>query len=126
MQTREEIEAQIRAQNPDTTLDGETRLGAGHPEYEALVERWVNAAMEQQIPAVPQAVTPRQIRLALIGYGIPLAQIDAAINGNEAAKVEWDFALEIRRDHALLNAFAAALGLTSGQVDDLFRLADTL
>ena len=115
---------------PEIEIAPGVRVSQGDAEYKSKIAEFVAARfdIEQAIEAasVPQAVTPRQIRLALIASGIALASIEAALAGNEAAKVEWDFALEIRRDHALLNAFAGSLGLTSGQVDNLFRLADTL
>lgn len=79
---------------------------------------------------VPEAVTARQARLALLGAGV-LAQVDAALASipgieGEAARIEWEYALEIRRDSPLIGALAPALGLTSEQVDDLFRAAEGL
>lgn len=79
---------------------------------------------------VPEAVTARQARLALLGAG-KLDHIEAAlaaIPGPEgrAAQIEWEYALEIRRDSPLIGALAPLLGLTGEQVDDLFRAAEGL
>jgi hypothetical protein len=79
---------------------------------------------------VPEAVTARQARLALLGAG-KLDHIEAAlaaIPGPEgrAAQIEWEYALEIRRDSPLIGALAPMLGLTEEQVDDLFRAAEGL
>lgn len=79
---------------------------------------------------VPESVTARQARLALLGAG-KLDMIEAAlaaIPGSEgrAAQIEWEYALEIRRDSPLIGALAPLLGLTGEQVDDLFRAAEGL
>ena len=79
---------------------------------------------------VPEAVTARQARLALLGAG-KLDMVEgalAAIPGTEgrAAQIEWEYALEIRRDSPLIGALAPMLGLTDAQVDDLFRAAEGL
>lgn len=83
------------------------------------------------IPApIPQSVTARQARLALLGAGKltvvegALAQIPGA--QGEAARIEWEYATDIRRDSPLIDALAPMLGLTSEQVDDLFRAAEGL
>lgn len=82
-------------------------------------------------PAVIQSVTPRQAKLALLAAGL-LANVEATIDAisdateKAAARIEWDFALEFRRDNALLNSIGAALGLTEGQIDALFEAASAL
>jgi hypothetical protein len=87
------------------------------------------APPEPQMP-VPEVVKPRQARLALLNAGL-LAGAEAALDAlpspqREAALIEWEYATEIRRDHALIAAIAAALSLTELQVDDLFRSAASL
>jgi hypothetical protein len=77
-------------------------------------------------PPVPQSVTPRQARLALLGSGL-LDQVEAAIaTGSRADKITWEFAAEVRRDYAMISNLGSALGLTDAQIDDLFRAADVL
>lgn len=76
--------------------------------------------------SVPQSVTPRQARLALLGAGL-LDAVDAAIAaGSRADQITWEFAVDVRRDYALIENLGTALGLTSAQIDDLFRTAATL
>ncbi len=77
--------------------------------------------------AAPTAITMRQARLALLGAGL-LAQVNAATAAmpgatGEAARIEWEYAQEVRRDSPLLAALAPALGMSSAQVDDLFVAA---
>lgn len=79
---------------------------------------------------VPQSVTMRQARLALLGIG-KLADVDAAIDAlpspqKEAARIEWEYSGEVWRDKALVQALTPALGLTEAQVDDLFIQAAAL
>ncbi len=79
---------------------------------------------------VPEAVTARQARLALLGAG-KLAMVEGALAQipgvqGEAARIEWEYATDIRRDSPLIGALAPMLGLTSEQVDDLFRAAEGL
>lgn len=79
---------------------------------------------------VPEAVTMRQARLALLGAGV-LATADAAIAGmpgieGDAARIEWGYAHEVRRDAPLVAGMAAVLGLTEEQLDSLFVTAASL
>lgn len=97
---------------------------------------WLSALPRPEpIPApepVPQAVSNQQLRLALIDAGIMpsaiLAQLQAMPAGaaKEKALAAWEYANEFRRDHPLVTALSAQLGLTSAQVDSLFRSAATL
>lgn len=47
--TRQEIEAQLRADNPTTTDDVGERHGPGSDVYEAAIQRWVDAMEEQSV-----------------------------------------------------------------------------
>lgn len=76
-------------------------------------------------PAPPViVVTPRQARLALLQSEL-LDDAEAILSqpGNEANKITWEYALEIRRDDPLIVAVGGALGLTSAQIDALFETA---
>ncbi len=80
--------------------------------------------------AVPQAVTMRQARLALLGAGV-LATVDAAIAAmpgmeGHAARIEWEYAHEIRRDSPLVAAMSGMLGLDEAALDQLFLAASGL
>jgi hypothetical protein len=81
-------------------------------------------------PVVPEAVTMRQARLALLGAGM-LASVNSAIAGmtgpqGEAARIEWEFSSEVKRHQPLVLALGPTLGLTEAQLDALFVKAATL
>lgn len=78
-------------------------------------------------PTIPQAVTMRQARRALLSAG-KLATVNAAIAEmtgvqGEAARIDWEFSNEVKRDEPLVSALGAALGLTRAQLDGLFIAA---
>lgn len=74
---------------------------------------------------VPATVSPLQMRKALRQLDLKTS-VDAYVATlDEEAREEWEYCTEVRRDHAVLNAGAAALGKTDAEVDDLFRLAAT-
>lgn len=80
---------------------------------------------------IPFAVTPRQIRLALLGAGISVATIEAAIDSlpepnKSAARITWEYSVEFQRSNPLIQSMSPMLGLTSEQVDQLFLIASTL
>ena len=81
-------------------------------------------------PPVPASVTMRQARLALLNAGL-LGLVDAAIASmpgpqKEAALIEWEYAATVERGSALIDQLAPALGLSSEQMDALFRAAASL
>lgn len=91
-------------------------------------EGWqILAAAPQAPPApIPQSVTMRQARLALLGAGL-LSMVETAIGGaGPAAAIEWEYAQEVQRASGLVPAMATALGLTDAQIDALFVQAATL
>lgn len=72
------------------------------------------------------ALSMRQARLALLQAGL-LSTVDAAISAmDEAARIEWEYATEVRRDNPLMVSMASSLGLTDEQVDALFSSAAQL
>lgn len=71
-------------------------------------------------------ISPRQARLALLQAGLLDAVETYIATQPRAVQVEWEYANEIRRDHALLTDAAAALGLSEAQLDELFIAAASL
>jgi hypothetical protein len=81
-------------------------------------------------PPVPQVVTMRQARLALLQAG-KLDDVDAAIAAlpspeKEAAQISWEYSTEVRRDSDLVKQLAPGLGLDDAALDALFTQAATL
>lgn len=79
---------------------------------------------------VPDMVTMRQARLALLGAGL-LASVDTAIDAmsepmKSAARIEWDYSSAVQRHNGFVAQLGPALGLTEAQIDTLFRQAATL
>jgi len=79
---------------------------------------------------VPQSVTMRQARLALLGAGL-LSGVDAAIAAmsepdKTQAQITWEFAATVDRQFGMVPALAAAMGMTETQIDDLFIAAAKL
>jgi hypothetical protein len=74
---------------------------------------------------VPASVTRRQLFLALNASGVTRSAIRAQISTEEGL-IEYDEASTFDRAHPLVAALATALGMTTEQVDDLYRSAATL
>lgn len=76
------------------------------------------------IQPVPQSVTMRQARLALLQAG----KLQAANNAiasmtgpqGEAARIEWDYSNEVKRDQPLTISLAQSIGMTESEMDALF------
>jgi len=82
------------------------------------------------VAGVPQKVTMRQARLALLGAGM-LAGVDAAIDAmseptRSAARIEWEYSSEVQRYNGFVAALGPALGMTDEQMDALFIAAAKL
>ena len=82
------------------------------------------------VNGVPQVVSMRQARLALLQAGL-LAGIEAAIAGlsepqKTAALIEWEYSSEVHRDKAFVQTLGAALGLPPSALDALFIAAAKL
>jgi len=89
-------------------------------------EMMVLTGDDMPIVLVPDRVTPRQIRLALNASGLRPTVESAVAAGNQDLKDWWEYALDIERNNALIVSMSEQLGMTSEQVDDLFKLAATL
>lgn len=103
--------------------DGKSRfsmLASGVPSDKAVLP------YVPQPPTIPNSVSMRQARLALLGSGL-LDAVELAIqSAGPAAKIEWEYAQEVQRSAGLVPAMAAALGMTDAQIDALFLQASAL
>lgn len=88
-------------------------------EYIARQEAWI---LPEAIRArtVPQTVTMRQARLALLQAGLLDAVTAAVQQAGQAVQIEWEYATDVRRASPLVQAISAGMGLTEAQVDALF------
>lgn len=85
-------------------------------------EKWLSAP-----PEVPQVVTMRQARLALLAVG-KLAAVTAAINAlpspqKDAAQIEWEYSQEVQRHNGFVAQLGPVLGLDAAALDALFVAA---
>jgi hypothetical protein len=81
-------------------------------------------------PVVPQEVTMRQARLALLQAGL-LTAVNAAIAAmpspqKDADQIEWEYSNSLLRSNPLVLALGPALGMSAEQMDALFIAASAL
>jgi hypothetical protein len=78
-------------------------------------------------PPIPEIVSRFQARAALL-YAGKLADAEAAVaaSGDALTQLAWAEAVEWKRTSPALNALAAAIGMSSSEIDDLFRTAATI
>lgn len=86
--------------------------------------------IEAMRPPVPQSITMRQARLALLNAGL-LDDVEAAIITMDEpqrtqTQIEWEYAQTVQRDNALVAALGPKLGLDDAAIDSLFSMAATL
>lgn len=118
---------------------------AYEPDSETLIEdtpqcvagEWVQTWLVEAIPPeeagarlqsrrAGMVCSPRQARQALFAAGLLGAVTAWIAAADEATRIDWEFATEIRRDWPPIAACASALGLTAAQLDGLFIQAATL
>lgn len=68
--------------------------------------------------------TKRVFALMLQELGITYTMLKELIATNEQAQLEWDLCVELERQNPLLDVMALRLGITSEQLDGLFRYAN--
>jgi hypothetical protein len=87
------------------------------------VVKYVNTLEDAPPPPVPESVTPAQARVALLNAGL-LASVKSAVDqADDETQIWFEFALEWRRDNPVLAQLGTTLGLSEGQIDNLFRAA---
>lgn len=92
----------------------------------ALTAEEIAARELQAVPRVPRSVTKLQLVRALRAAGLKASFDTALTSATAETQEDWDLAVSIRRDDPLVASFAATLGQTEAQVDDLFRQAGAL
>ena len=76
--------------------------------------------------SVPQQVTMRQARLALLNAGL-LDDVEMLIAAaGRAAQLEWEYAAVVDRSGPIVSAVQQQKALTDAHIDDLFREAAKL
>jgi hypothetical protein len=68
--------------------------------------------------------TKRVFALMLQELGITYTMLKELIATNELAQLEWDLCVELERGNPLLDIMAYPLGITSEQLDGLFKYAN--
>jgi hypothetical protein len=112
---------------PEITLGAMVRVGAGLVFDQARMDEHVAASA----PAVPQSVTRRQAKQALVLNG-KLASVQPAIDAitdttqRSLMQIEWDDSQEFVRSRPTLIQIGAAIGLDAAGLDALFIQASGL
>lgn len=110
----------------DFLVNNGEELGVYQQQHQAAFDAWESSQQQPDLQAfVPESVTPRQIRWALNASGLRAMVEGAIASSDQNTKDAWEFSNEVRRDNPLLTGLAAGLGMTKGQLDDLFIMADS-
>lgn len=95
-------------------------------------DRWDGSAFSKPEPVVkvPEVVTMKQARLALLAAG-KLADVDTAISAmpatdSQAARIQWEYSAIVERRSSLVASLGSAIGLNDAQIDALFIQAQSL
>lgn len=125
--TREEIEQQLRLDNPTTTDDAGNRYELGTEFYEAAIQRWADA-MQASVKSI--VVSMRSFREAcgrelMIQINAFVASIED-LNERFRAQTDLEFATTVSRSHPRVAQVAVALNKTNEEIDQVFITAQQL
>lgn len=84
------------------------------------------AERNSQVIIIPNAISPRQIRMALTRTDLRVQIEQIVQSGDQDLKDWYEYSTTFERNNPQVEAMATALGLTSQQVDDLWILASGL
>lgn len=110
-------------------IDGE--LKSDREVFESRLSTEQRAALEAAKNAVPKSMTAWQARAILEMEGL-LAQVESAIAEIDEGPVKiiiksaWENNAELKRDSLAIGGISKSIGLTSEQVDELFRKGASL
>lgn len=114
--TIEETETALYAlEANEIIVDGEPVID---PDYEAKIAQ----AEAERVARL--TCTKRVFALMLQELGITYTQLKELIATNEQAQLEWDLSVQLERGNPLLDIMALQLGITSIQLDGLFKYAN--
>jgi hypothetical protein len=88
--------------------------------------KWVEGEWVPPDAPIPSSVSPRQLKLALLVYGL-LDDVEAFVDAaGRAVQIAWANTTEYERQDPMLNQMIAAFGMEPETADELFRFATTL
>ena len=94
-------------------------------EYVLKDEAWEEKQKQAEKERIAKLTcTKRVFALMLQELGITYTMLKQLIATNEQAQLEWDLCVELERKNPLLDIMALQLGITSEQLDGLFRYAN--
>lgn len=99
--------------------------------FNVAIEPYVSPTLDQTRASMPP-LTARQLRLGLLGRGISLNQVAAAIDAmpetadKDRVQIEWEYATTFDRVHPIIATIGAAAGLTDEQIDVMWEGAVSL
>ncbi len=116
-------------QREDFIVEQNHNLGYDILETETALQAWGYTKEEEQQQEAERIgklqCTKRVFVLMLEQLGLDyFEQIEPAINANRQAKLEWELCVELQRKNPLLGQLASQFGITSKQLDDLFKFAN--
>lgn len=77
-------------------------------------------------PSVPDSVSPSQARLALLAAGKLAAVKTAVASADDATQIWFEYATVWERNNPILMSLGSALGLSSDDIDNLFKQASAI
>jgi hypothetical protein len=121
----EGVQVKCRAYAGEQMDELEADLGADAATYAALIAECRAAVVPYVEPPapVPASVTPFQAKAALLNAGLLDPVLAAIAAAPRITQLAWAEATEFRRTSPTVLMLAGALGLTSTQLDDLFKAA---
>ncbi len=93
-------------------------------ELQALGYTEEEIALQEKERIAKLTCTKRVFALMLQELGISYTMLKELIATNEQAQLEWDLCVSLERQNPLLDIMALQLGITSEQLDGLFRYAN--
>lgn len=85
-----------------------------------------NGLLRPETASAGDAVSARQIRLALNQLGMRDAVEAAVAASSRDVRDYWEYSTELSRSHPLIEQMLPAIGVTSDQADAVWALARTL
>lgn len=94
-------------------------------EREATPEEMKELQQIGKAKNIPQIITARQLRLALLEKGVDINKIDKIINAlpeeqKTVAQISWEYAHTFERNNPMLLQVAEAIGITEEELNDIF------